>query len=150
VRCTVLLACLAELVTASVPASASVVQVDGTIVGPPAWAGSSALVAVNAGKDTAVELVNPDSGESRKVAALTHAYREPRATALGAGFVFEGTHWGCGSRECTKYEPGGLDARDLLFAVRMPGTAGNRREQSSAIPSFFASLWLLLGDLQGS
>ena len=115
VLCTVLLACVAGLVTAGAPARASVERLHGTIVGPPAWAGSSALVAVNAGKDTAVELVNPESGESQKVAALTPEYGKPRAMALGAGFAFEGTHWGCGSRECSKYEPGGLDARDLLF-----------------------------------
>jgi len=127
VLCTVLLACVAGLVTAGAPARASVVRLHGTIVGPPAWAGSSALVPVNAGKDTAVELVDPESGRSQKVAALTREYGNPRAMALGAGFAFEGTHWGCGSRECSKYEPGGLDARDLLFEP--PGGALRCRAQ---------------------
>lgn len=111
VLCTVLLACVAALGIAWTPARASVVRVPGTIVGPPAWAGSSALVAVNAGKDTAVELVDPESGEAQKVAELTSEYRKPRALALGAGFAFEGTHSGGGS----KYEPEMFEARDLLF-----------------------------------
>jgi hypothetical protein len=62
VLCTVLLACAAGLVNASAPARASVVRVHGAIVASPAWAGASALVAVNAGKDIAVELINPESG----------------------------------------------------------------------------------------
>src|ERR1035441_6983315 len=96
VLCTVLLACVAGLVTAGAPARASVVRLHGTIVGPPAWAGSSALVPVNGGKGAAGELVAPGSGGSQEVAAPTGGYGKPRAMALGAGFAFEGTHWGCG------------------------------------------------------
>jgi hypothetical protein len=117
--CTVLLVCVAGFITA--PARASVVRLHGTIVGSPAWAATSALVAVSAQKSTAVELIDPQSGKAQRVAALTPEYGKPRAMALGTGFAFEGTHWGCGSRECSKYEGGGLDARDLLF--QPPGGA---------------------------
>jgi hypothetical protein len=110
VLCTVLLAC-AGLVAAGSSARASVVRVRGAILGSPAWAGSSALVAVNAGKDIAVELINPESGEAQKVAELTGDYRGPRALPLGGGYAFEGTHSGGGS----KYEPELFEARDLLF-----------------------------------
>jgi hypothetical protein len=113
--CAALLVCAAGLVAGWTPARAAIVPVHGAIVAPPAWAGSSALVAVNAGRDTAVELIDPQSGESRKVASLTSKYDNPRAMALGAGFAFEGTRWGCGSRQCSKYEPPGFETRDLLF-----------------------------------
>jgi hypothetical protein len=61
-----------------------------------------------------VELVDPVRGESKKLAPLTQEYRS-RVIALGAGFALERTKSGCGSHECSRYESGGIEARDLLY-----------------------------------
>jgi len=109
-----LLACLAGLASATVSAQASLVRLKGNIEGAPTWSGSSALAMVTVSKGTVVELVDPARGESKKLAALTREYRS-RVTALGAGFILERTKTGCGRYECSKYEYGGIEARDLLY-----------------------------------
>jgi hypothetical protein len=109
-----LLACLAALASAPVSARASLVRLNGNIVGAPTWSGSSALAAVTARNGTAVELIDPARGESKKLVALTPEYRS-RAMALGAGFTLERTKSGCDGHECSKYESAGIEAHDLLY-----------------------------------
>lgn len=109
-----LIACLGGLASAPVSARASLVRVNGSIVGAPAWSGSSALATVTARRRTAVELIDPADGESKKLAPLTPEYRS-RVMALGAGFALERTKEGCAPYGCSKYESPGIEARDLLY-----------------------------------
>jgi hypothetical protein len=108
----VLLASAAVLMAGCTLALASVARLHGTVVGPPGWAGSQALVAVDVGKSTVVELVEPQTGESRELAALAERLREARALSVGMGFVFEGISANYGG---TKYEPGYIGEHELLF-----------------------------------
>jgi hypothetical protein len=108
---------LGGLASAPVSARASLVRVNGNIEGAPTWSGSSALAKVTARNGTVVEFIDPASGGSTKLAVLTHESNRSRvrAVALGAGFVLERTEYGCGRYECSKYESGGIEARDLLY-----------------------------------
>jgi hypothetical protein len=101
------------LIGGRTPASAAVLPVRGTVVGPPAWAGSQALITVRAGKDLAVELIEPQTGGSREVALLTSDYVKTRAFSLSGGFVIEGIAPNYGG---TKYEPPYIGEHELLFA----------------------------------
>lgn len=112
-----LLACLAGLASAPASAHGSVVRLNGSIEGAPTWSGSSALAKVTTRTGTVVELVDPARGGSKTVAALAPLVREERSRmmGLGAGFALERTKSGCGRNECSKYEYGGIEARDLLY-----------------------------------
>jgi len=110
----VTLASLAWLATTAVSARASVVRLNGYIVGAPAWAGAAALAEVTVRSRTVVESVDPVRGESKMLEALPPEYRS-RVAALGSGFALERTKTGCGRSECSRYEPGGIEARDLLY-----------------------------------
>src|SRR5258708_28764656 len=109
-----LIFCLGGLASAPVSARASLVGVNGNIEGGPTWSSSSALAKVMTRNGTVVEFIDPASGRSTKLAALTPGYRW-RVMALGDGFALERTKYGCGRYECSKYESGGIEARDLLY-----------------------------------
>src|SRR5258708_195997 len=109
-----LIFCLGGLASAPVSARASLVRVNGDIGGAATWSSSSALAKVMTRNGTVVEFIDPASGRSTKLAALTPGYRW-RVMALGDGFALERTKYGCGRYECSKYESGGIEARDLLY-----------------------------------
>lgn len=100
------------LVGGRTPASAAVLPVRGTVVGPPAWAGSQALSTINAGKHKAVQLIDAQTDESLAVAVLTRDYAKTRVLALGGGFVIEAISPNYGG---TKYEPPNIGEHELLF-----------------------------------
>jgi hypothetical protein len=110
--CALLLAVLAASASAPTSASASLVRLDGNIAGAPTWSGYSALAAVIARNGIAVELIDPATGGSEKLAALTPG---SRVMTLGAGFALEQQKYGCDGRGCSKYEAPGIEARDLFY-----------------------------------
>jgi hypothetical protein len=108
----VLLASAVVLMTGCTLALASVARLRGTVAGPPAWAGSQALVAVDVGKSTVAELIEPQTGESRQLSAPTERLREERALSVGMGVVFERIAKDYGG---TKYEAANIGEHELLF-----------------------------------
>ena len=85
-------------------------------------------MAIGAGKGTAIEMIESQTGEMRQIAALKREYAEARAMALGAGYGLELIAPNYGG---TKYEPGFIGEHELL--------SGQPGSQLSCLARLFAS-----------